>query len=255
MATRDLPSAIDAYLRHLETAKHRAVLTCDHYRAYLGSFMEATGAKRIEDITDAAVHAFVARLKKGKISPVTQNYYLIALRNFLRWLPKRERPIPAKAIRLQRTLYRPPRLPDHAALEEILHAPETLMGRNRLLALRDRALLELAYSTGIALHVLAKLQRDNVRFLQGIVITANAKAAKQLPLGVHARKYIKEYLDARSDADPYLFVAHDRGSGTRSRGGALSTRSIQRIFIKYNKAVGRETAITIRTLQHHARAL
>ena len=253
MATRDLPSAVDAYLRHLETVKHRAALTCDHYRAYLNSFMEATGAKRIEDITDAAVRAFVAQLKKRKISPVTQNYYLIALRNFLRWLPKRERPISARTISLQRTQYRPPRLPDHARLNEILHAPKIIAGGSSLLFLRDRALLEFTYSTGIALQTLAKLQRDNIRFPQGITIAADSKKAKQLRLGIHARRYLKEYLDARSDANPYLFVSHDRGSVKRSRNVALSTRSIQRIFEKYNRTLGDETAITIRTLQHHAR--
>src|SRR3989344_2087143 len=196
MAIRDLPSAVDAYLRHLATVKHRAALTCDHYRAYLNRFAQATGAKRVEDITDASVRSFATQLKKRNISPATQNYYLIALRNFVRWLPKQERPLSAKAILLQSTQYRPPRSLDHATLEEILHAPEIMAGGNRLLFLRDRALLEFAYNTGAPLQTLAKLQRDHISFTRGIVMASDPKNTTQLRLGIHTRRYLKEHLDA-----------------------------------------------------------
>ena len=118
--------------------------------------------------------------------------------------------------------------------------------------LRDKAILETLFSTGLRVSELASLKREQVRAdKEELTVRGKGSKPRAVFLSNQARYWIKKYLDARDDVSPFLFVSHDRASGKRdSILEGLTPRSVERLVIKWAKAAGITKEITPHTLRH-----
>ena len=152
---------LDDYLNYLEIEKNRAVKTSENYGRYLRFFLRETGIRRASEITNEAVKAFrlkLARIKGGEtgkeLKKVTQSYYIIALRNFLKYLARQDvATLAAEKVEIPKAPAREIETIDYADLERMLAAPTGTGMR----AARDRAILETLFSTGLRVSELCSL--------------------------------------------------------------------------------------------------
>src|SRR3989338_3214848 len=145
------------FLEHLEIEKGRSLKTVANYERYLSEFFKLAKVGSVKDIDDEAVRKFRLLLNRRGLKKNTQNYYLIALRTFLKYLAGREFTVlPATAIDLAKTDRKELDLINPPELARLFAAPvlNTILGR------RDRAILELLFSTGLRVSELCALNRD-----------------------------------------------------------------------------------------------
>lgn len=247
MQTRPIQAAIDEFIQQLGDTRKRSSLTQSHYRAYLIKFHDSSGIRDVSDITTERVTVFRHKLHQEGLCPATQNYYLIALRNFIRWLPEKERPMDFKNITLARASHVVTPRTSPAAITSLLNAPSETKQINSLLSLRDRVLLELLHETPLKLYEIPRLQKMHYDRSRGMLQSPIQKNLS-IRLSLQAQRAMKQYLDARKDTLPWFFISHDRSQTRSRRFATLSVRSIQRMVTKYSKDVGRQR-ITPRALQ------
>ena len=133
------------YLNYLEIEKNRSPKTRENYEHYLNEFLKFAKIKMVKDITDDLVREFRLALARRDIKRLTQSYYVIALRNFLKYLAKRDIKVLApEKIELPKTPSRQIEVLEYGDLERLLAAPQGTSIR----ALRDKAILETFFSTG-----------------------------------------------------------------------------------------------------------
>ncbi len=241
---------INDYLEYLEIERGRAAKTIDNYRRYLGRFIVYAGAWDPADITDEMVRKYRLRLNREQLDRNTQNYHLIALRGFLKYLVKRKIPsLPPEAIELAKTSARDIDMIDTDDLERLLHAPADT-NKNPLLPLRDHALLELLFSTGLRVSELCALDRDSINLSKN-EFSVRGKGGKIRVVFVSegAKTALREYLDKRGDISPALFVSVPRGKITKEP-TRLTSRSIQRMLQRYAIKAGIAKKVTPHTLRH-----
>ena len=148
----DIHTLLRQFLEYLEIEKGRSLKTVENYGRYMSRFIEMAGIKKASDITDDAVREFRLKLNRspareeGTLKKRTQNYYLIALRMFLKYLAKRGVPsLPPERIELASVGERELDLISPEYLARLLRAPDG----TDIKSLRDRAMLELLFSTGL----------------------------------------------------------------------------------------------------------
>lgn len=243
---------IQEYLEYLEIEKGRSLKTIDNYGRYLARFLQFSTASKPEHITDDAVRRFRLRLNRENLDRHTQNYHLIALRGFLKYLVKRGvQALAPEAIELAHTAERCIDMVDADDLDRLLKAPA---GGNTLVNLRDRALLELLFSTGLRVSELCSLDRDTVN-PQKTEFSIRGKGGKIRVVFVseNTRAALKPYLDKRGDVAPALFVSVPRGSSAGAKmkePSRLTPRTVQRIIKHYALKAGISKKVTPHTLRH-----
>jgi len=241
---------IKDYLDYLEVERGRSQKTVENYGRYLRAFVRETGAASPKAITSDVVRSFrlkLARSRDGVLTKRTQSYYIIALRNFLKYciahridvgvtpdeieLPK----IPARQIEIM----------EYGDLERFLSGPQG----SDVHALRDRAILETLFSTGLRVSELCALSRYH-DFARG-EITVRGKGGKLrvVFLSPRAVKAIAAYLEKRSDADEALFVSYTKAKNPKVVGRILP-RTVQRLVQQYARAAGILGKVTPHQLRH-----
>lgn len=251
-----LREAITDFLEFLEIEQNRSQKTVASYDHYLQRFAEYHGDIDIEAITPEHVRKFklyLNRLRNGRdqqLSKTTQNYHLIALRSLLKYLSKRDfTTLPPDKVELART-HRPKiEFLDEDELKRLFEQPDT--GKPQ--GLRDRAIMELLYSSGLRVSELVGLNRDHIN-LERREFMVRGKSQKDRPVFVssEAATWVERYLASRSDNHVPLFI-HYWGSGQDLDDGSytrLSSRSIQRNVARYGKLAGLTKKITPHTLRH-----
>lgn len=200
------------FLEHLEIEKGSALKTIENYEHYLTKMFAQMKAEKVSDITDDSVREFRLWLNrqptrnKSTVSKKTQNYYLIALRMFLKFLAKRD--IPALAVdRIELA-----KLPSHQ-LElitplELSRLLEVHKG-DSLQELRDKAILELLFSTGLRVGEICSLSRDINLDSDELSVRGKGGKVRVVFISEEARKAVKKYLAARKDMAEGLFVRLD----------------------------------------------
>lgn len=263
MPISELQKYITEFLEYLEIEKNRSQKTIQNYDFYLKRFVGWSGAKKPSDITDEAIRKFRLHLNRlenprgGELKRSTQNYHVIALRSFLKYLAKRDvNTLAAERVELGRVPDRQVEFLDGDDLERLLEAPlgevdpSKKNAKPSLVEIRDKAILELLFSTGLRVSECATLKIRDVN-LQRDEFTVRGKGQKLrvVFLSEQARHWLKEYLERREDISPFLFVSHDRAKKAREE-TPLTPRSIQRLINRYSRAAGITKHVTPHTMRH-----
>lgn len=284
-----LSAYLTQFLEDLEVTKNRSPRTIRNYRFYLGRFVAFAGKTAPEQIDEDLVHRFrlhLRRLRDGDepLKVTTLNYHLIALRVFLRFLARRGlRVMPAEQIDLGRQPERQISFLDSDEVERLLEAPLTIKKNSVILRpqaegtrhektrslpfaslrvgstgeeeararLRDKAILETLFSTGLRVSELVGLKRELIKSkTDELSVRGKGGKIRMVFLSEQSRYWLKKYLDARTDVEPYLFIRHDRAAANRKIHGALTPRSVQRMINLYGKVAGITKPITPHTMRH-----
>lgn len=242
------------FLDYLEIEKNRSPRTRANYDFYLQRFVEFVGNPLPAGITAEKVREFRLYLNhltdhNGEvIKKNTQNYHLIALRVFLKYLAKRDIvSLAAEKVELGKMPEREVSFLDGDDLDRLLAAP--LAYAEGMTALRDKAILEMLFCTGLRVSELCSLKRGDIN-LKRDEFTVRGKGSKLrvVFLSEESRGFLGKYLEARRDIMPAMFVRHDRAAGAEA--GPLTPRSIQRLIEHYSRAAGIVKNITPHTMRH-----
>ncbi len=250
-----LEKHINRYLEYLEVEKGRSARTVRNYHFYLRRFGEWAKWPHPSKITKELVRRYRLYLNReiegredATLKKSTQNYHLIALRNFLKYLERNDiKSLPPNKIELAKQSTRKVDFLEDDELRRLFGALEDASG---LIGKRDRAMVYTLFSTGLRVSELASLKIDQVN-LKRDEFTVKGKGSKHrvVFLSDKARKAIKEYLGARKDTRPHLFVGHDRAKGARGS-MPVSPRTVQRTVERYATEAGITKKITPHTLRH-----
>ena len=261
----DISDLINDFLESLEIEKGRSTKTTENYGLYLARFLDLItqdfpeGATiKPSDLTPEILRKFRLRLNRfddnqnhERLSALTQSYHLIALRGFLKYLAKRG------IHSLDPSLVDLPR----AAKKQVtfLHFDEV----ERLLAeipidtetgLRDRAIIELLFSGGLRVSELCNLNRDSINLARReFMVRGKGKKDRPIFIDQTTADHLEEYLSARSDTLPALFLNNSSNQNIPDTSGdfrRLSPRSIERIIQKYARLAGITKHVTPHTLRH-----
>ncbi len=244
----EVQKLIKQYLDYLEIEKNKSPRTRANYERYLRKFAETSGVKNISDITEEAIREFRIKLASSTppIKKITQSYYIIILRNFLKFLMKRDyKVVSPDKIELPKIPARQIQIMDNTDLQRLLAAPKG----SDIRVLRDRAILETLFATGLRVSELASLDRHN-NFERGeLTIRGKGDKLRVVFLSDEAKKSIKAFLDKRFDAEEALFISFTKAADPKPI-GRLTTRSIERLIAHYAKAAGIPKKVTPHTLRH-----
>jgi site-specific recombinase XerD len=237
------------FLEYIEIERGRAVKTIENYDHYLTRFFQHTGIKDTSDITEEKVREFRLWLNRqegvgGSMKRRTQNYYLIALRAFLKFLRKRDiASISPERIELAKLPERSLDLMTSAELERLLASAEGADEKS----LRDRAILELFFSTGLRVSELCSLDSDIDLTRDEFSVRGKGDKVRVVFLSSAAKDAVRAYLKARKDMGEALFVNTAKG---RERGERLTPRSIERMIKTYAAKAGITKKVTPHVLRH-----
>lgn len=244
------------FLEYLEIEQNRSQKTIENYDHYLTRLVDFAGDIEIKDIDQEMVRKWRLWLNRlgtntsDELSKTTQNYHLIALRSFLKYCAKRDiAAMAADKVELARTKRKQVTFLNEDELARIFQQPDTAT----LTGLRDRAILELLFSSGLRVSELVGLDRDHIN-LKRREFMVRGKGQKDRPIFISpdAAHWVQSYLDMRDDTAKPLFV---RYSGTKKvdRSGnfhRLTARSVQRIVAKCALLAGITKHVSPHTLRH-----
>ena len=249
------------YLEYVEVEKGRSAKTVENYHRYLKKFFGWTNIKTADDITQELVRryrVYLNRLKSDRGEPLkkaTQNYHVIALRSFLKYLGKRGvRSLAPEQIELGKQEQREVAFLEWEDLKRLLASPDGNSGT----ALRDRAILETLFSTGLRVSELTGLNRDHINIERGeFSVRGKGGKIRVVFLSEGAKKSLAAYMRARTDIDRALFVrigkkktAETSNLQRHSNDLRLTPRSVERMVKKYAAKAGIAEKVVPHTLRH-----
>lgn len=234
------------YLNYLEIEKNRSIKTRENYERYLKVFLGFGKIRNEKDITADVVRDFRLDLARKGSKKNTQSYYIIALRNFLKYLAKRDIEVlsPDK-IELPKIPERQIEILEYKALERLLESPKG----GDLRSLRDRAILETLFSTGLRISELCGLNRYLDLERGEITVRGKGDKLRVVFLSDRAKKAIKNYLDKRTDAEEALFVSLTKSKKPKVI-GRIIPRAVQRLVSLYSRKAGIPEHVTPHQLRH-----
>lgn len=251
------------FLEHVEIEKGNSLKTVNNYDHYLSRFLSFSKISEPKEITDDKIREFRLHLNrqpgaktKGQQSATlkrnTQNYHLIALRSFLKYLMKRSiTSLSPERIELAKIKERSLDLISHEELERLLDAPIKLLNSSKkednIKYLRDKAILELFFSTGLRLSELCSLNRDLDLSKEEFSIRGKGEKVRVVFLSDSAKEAISTYLKERKDMDEPLFIQY---SNKKGEGNRLTPRSIERLVKYYAIAAGISKKVTPHVIRH-----
>lgn len=247
----DLSRLKTEFLEYLEIEKGRSVKTVENYDRYLTRFLAHTGVSSPAKIDERMVREFRLHLNRqpgtsGTMKHKTQNYYMISLRAFLKFLRKREiESLNPERIELAKVGMRDLDLITAQELGRLMAGPKG----GTLAALRDRAILELLFSTGLRVSELCGLSRDLDLTRDEFSVRGKGEKVRVVFLSPEAKKAIKEYLDKRGDIDDALFIQLGKASKS-AKHLRLTPRSVERIVKQYSIKAGITRRVTPHVIRH-----
>lgn len=251
------------FLEYVEIEKGRSVKTVENYDHYLSRFLGFIKNDNPAGIDDSVVREFRLWLNRQPtghhkdvgetLSKKTQNYYLIAIRAFLKYLARQGvKSMPAERIELAKVSERPLDLITQEELQRLLDSPKG----NDLKNLRDRAILELLFSTGLRVAELCSLTSDINLGADELSIRGKGGKVRVVFLSDDAKKSVREYLAARKDMNEALFVAVPKQESKKKKneigknGGFLNKRSVERIVKEHAIKAGISKRVTPHVIRH-----
>lgn len=244
------------FLEYLEIEQNRSQKTIQNYDHYLTRLVDFAGDIKVSDIDAELVRKWRLWLNRlgtntsDELGKATQNYHLIALRSFLKFCAKRDIPaLTADKIELARTKRKQVTFLNEDELALVFAQPnlDTLVG------LRDRAILELLFSSGLRVSELVGLDRDHIN-LKRREFMVRGKGQKDRPIFIspEAAAWVGAYLDKRQDTSRPLFVRYSGRKQVDLSGNfhRLTVRSVQRIVARYALLAGITKHVSPHTLRH-----
>ncbi|MEK7147211.1 MAG: site-specific tyrosine recombinase/integron integrase [Patescibacteria group bacterium] len=232
------------YLDYLEIEKNRSLKTRRNYEHYLKKFFDYGKINAAKNISENSVRDFRLFLARAGIKKITQSYYVIALRNFLKYLIKRDfKVLSPDKIELPKISRRQIDLIEYGDLERLLAAPSSA----DLRGLRDKAILEMFFSTGLRVSELCGLNRYLDLKRGEITIRGKGEKLRVVFISESARKAIQYYLGKRTDAEEALFISLDKNKRIIGR---ITSRAVQRLVDYYGKKAGIAVKVHPHLLRH-----
>jgi len=241
----DLKHLKNQFLEYLEIEKGRSVKTVENYDRYITRYLAFSKVTSPAKITEQSVREFRIHLNRqagtsGTMKHKTQNYYMISLRAFLKFLRKRDvESLNPERIELAKVGQRDLDLITADELNRLINGPK---GDSSLAGLRDRAILELFFSTGLRVSELCALNRDLDLSRDEFSVRGKGEKIRVVFLSGDAKDAIKAYEKKRGDVEDALFIST---SNTR-----LTPRSIERIVKGYAIKAGITRKVTPHVIRH-----
>ena len=241
-------SILKDFLDYLDIEKNRSSATRKNYERCLTRFFEYGKIKDISQIDEKRVRDFRVFLAKpeNNLKKRTQAYYVIVLRSFLKYLQKEgHETISPERIELPKIPVREIKIVEYDDIERLLSAPKG----SSLKALRDRAILETLFSTGLRISELCSLNRF-INLERGeVTVRGKGEKLRVVFLSNRAKEAIKSYMAKRQDSEEAMFVAISHGKDPKVL-GRINSRTIQRLVDKYSRAAGIPQKVTPHQLRH-----
>ncbi|MBI2032914.1 MAG: tyrosine-type recombinase/integrase [Candidatus Levybacteria bacterium] len=258
--TDQLPTLIDQFLEHLEVERNCSKLTIRDYKHYLSVFSQwyssTLPGSSIENLDLATVRKYRVYLANRvdehglTLKRITQNYYVIALRSFLRYIIKNDiKTLEPSKIDLPKAESRSLKFLERDQMERLLKAVDT----SKEEGIRDRTILELLFSTGLRVSELVKLNHAQINLDRGeFGVIGKGGKSRIVFTSQRASYWIKQYLSVRTDKYKPLFIRYSgreqgEDDGEKMR---LTVRSVERIVKKYVARARLPVDATVHTLRH-----
>ena len=257
----DLPYLVDEFLEYLEIERNLSPLTIRDYRHYLENFITWSGSHspiaKPQDLTIELIRKYRVYLAHYNspngnlpLRKVTQNYYVIALRSFLKYLIRKDLPVisPDK-IELPKVESRSLKFLDRDQVDRLLAQPNMATDQG----IRDKAIMEMLFSTGLRVSELCRLNRDQVNLERGeFGVIGKGQRLRVVFLSDRAKIWLERYLAKRTDNFNPLFI-RTRGNQEPAVNGEkmrLTARSVQRILEKYVRKARLPVKATPHVMRH-----
>lgn len=250
----DIKKFIQDYIDYLEVEKNRSPKTVANYRRYLETFVKDQNISSLKDITPHTIRQFRLSLARKKLGGKdqylkrnTQAYYIIAIRNFLTYLIKQNiKPnVLPEQIELPKIPQRQIEIMEYDDLERFLSAPQG----DSLRVLRDRAILETLFSTGLRVSELCSLSRYSDFSRGELTVRGKGSKLRVVFISDRAQKALKAYLDKRGDAEEALFVSLSKAKNPKVL-GRITPRAVQRLVKHYATKAGILGKVVPHQLRH-----
>ena len=260
----ELGGLIDDFLEHLEIESGRSRKTVDNYRLYLERFyfivQEILNKDEIKpsDLTKEVLRKYRLKLNRygsengdDDLKVITQAYYLIALRGFLKYLARRDiKSLDPSLVELPKVVRKQVTFLHFDEVEDMLEQIDLSTESG----LRDRAIIELLYSGGLRVSELVGLNRDSIN-LERREFMVRGKGSKDRPIFISesCADRVQNYLDVRTDSLPALFLNNSRNLQAVDQSGnyrRMTARSVERIVEKYARLAGITKHVSPHTLRH-----
>ena len=242
------------FLEYIEIEKGRALKTVENYDHYLSRFLAFTKNDNPANISDTSVREFRLWLNRQStgnnratgetLSKKTQNYYLIAVRAFLKYLARENiKSLAPERIELAKVSERSLDLITHEELKKLLSSPKG----SDLKDLRDKAILELLFSTGLRVSELCSLTSDIDLSSEELSIRGKGGKVRVVFISPEAKDAVKKYLTARKDMSDALFIQIDLKTKDAK---PLTRRSVERIVKQHAIKSGISKKVTPHVMRH-----
>ncbi len=259
---KPIPRHLNDFLDWLEIEKGVSSKTQENYARFLKRFLDWLKINKLENLKPHQLtpehiwkyRAYLARQytpkTKKTLKKTTQNYYLIALRALLNYFADRNiLSLPAEKVKLAKDKDgRVVSFLNLEQLEKLFSAPDT----SKIQGLRDRAILESLFSTGMRIAELTSLNREQIKIKPNttdleIVIVGKGGRPRPVYFSERAIYWLRKYLETRNDKEKALFINYKNKKGTSRR---LSARTIQKNIKKYAIKAGVPLTTTPHVLRH-----
>ncbi len=265
MSYKPIEEYIKDYLDYLEIEKGLSSNTQKNYFRFLTKFFKWLESNNLTSLTPnnlnpdhiSKYRIFLARhvdaRTKKSLKKSTQNLYLISLRSLLEYFTEKNIPsLSPTSIKLAKD--KSDREVKFLNLNQVKKLLSTTSSKN-IIALRDRSILEVLFSTGLRAQELTNLNRDQLRINERtedleVVVVGKGGRVRTVYFSSRSIKYLKKYLDARKDLDEALFINYWPAAKRSNELRRLTVKSIDNIVKKYVKIAGLPTTTTPHTLRH-----
>jgi site-specific recombinase XerD len=244
------------FLEYLEIEQNRSQKTIENYDHYLTRLLDFAGDIKVNDIDSELIRKWRLWLNRlgtntsDELQKTTQNYHLIALRSFLKYCAKRNIPaMSADKVELARTVRKQVTFLTPEELDRLFAQPDI----STINGLRDRAILELLFSSGLRVSELVGLDRDHIN-LKRREFMVRGKGQKDRPIFISedAAEWVQRYLDKRTDNTKPLFIRYSGSKQVDLSGNfhRLTARSVQRLIARYAALAGITKHVSPHTMRH-----